>query len=169
MASFFQHIPPGGNWRNLPQNLQELALGKSYYAGGGKTGFFRRLSWNEPAPTITGRANRKGSAICHPDFVRPLSVRECARIQGFPDAWKFVGSMSSQYQQVGNAVPVHLGAAIGKALIHHLQKSEHKPSISWDEQLSTAVKTLRASARNKKSKNSQINKTQLSVFDSKYE
>jgi DNA (cytosine-5)-methyltransferase 1 len=76
---FFALVPPGGNWRSLPVDLQQEALGKlSYAAGGGKTGFYRRLAWDEPAPTITGRANRKGSALCHPAQDRPLSVRECA-------------------------------------------------------------------------------------------
>lgn len=113
----FKMIPPGGNWRDLPDEVAKRAMGGSYAAGGGKTGFFRRLSWDEPAPTITGRANRKGSALCHPDEDRPLTVRECARVQGFPDDWQFVGSMSQQYLQVGNAVPVDLAAAVGASLV----------------------------------------------------
>ena len=154
IAKFFALVPPGGTWRNLPKDLQEEALGPAAYAaGGGKTGFFRRLSWDAPAPTITGRSNRKASAICHPDVVRPLSVRESARLQGFPDDWAFSGSMSSQYMQVGNAVPVHLAAAVGAALSNHLAGPRRKgAAVANDVErlLSTATDRLRATARNKR-------------------
>jgi DNA (cytosine-5)-methyltransferase 1 len=144
----FDLVPPGGNWRQLPKELAMTALGaRSYAAGGGKTGFFRRLSWDAPAPTITGRANRKGSALCHPSESRPLSVRECARIQGFPDDWQFAGSMNRQYIQVGNAVPVALGAAIGTVA---LAPNSATP-VSESEMLEEATQVLRASARNKQS------------------
>jgi len=93
---------------------------RSYVAGGGKMGFFRRLAWDEPSPTITGRSNRKGSALCHPEQSRPLSVHECARLQGFPDDWHFVGSAAAQYQQIGNAVPVALGMAVGRMMSQYL-------------------------------------------------
>jgi DNA (cytosine-5)-methyltransferase 1 len=153
VAKYFAMIPPGGNWRNLPKHVQREALGDaSFEAGGGKTGFFRRLSWDCPSPTITGRANRKGSALCHPEAVRPLSVRECARLQGFPDAWCFSGAMNRQYMQVGNAVPVHLGAVIGRTLLQH--RKEDKGLNGWCEHLEVAlekaVKRLRSSARNKR-------------------
>ncbi|MGQ0556891.1 MAG: DNA cytosine methyltransferase [Nitrospiraceae bacterium] len=153
MAQYFALVPPGGTWRHLPKDLQEKALGSAAYAaGGGKTGFFRRLSWNAPSPTITGRPNRKASAVCHPDFVRPLSVRESARIQGFPDQWRFTGSMSSQYMQVGNAVPVHLGAAVGVALAKHLANPERGSEKGFDVErlLAVAIDRLRATARNKR-------------------
>lgn len=154
VAKYFALVPAGGTWRHLPKDLQEEALGAAAYAaGGGKTGFFRRLSWDAPAPTITGRPNRKASAMCHPDFVRPLSVRESARLQGFPDAWELVGSMSSQYMQVGNAVPVHLGRAVGVALLkHHAQKSRMWVPEPMDVErlLSVASDRLRATARNKR-------------------
>lgn len=54
--------------------------------------------------------------LAHPTENRPLTVKEYARIQGFPDSWQFVGSISSRYKQIGNAVPIALGAAIGRAL-----------------------------------------------------
>ncbi len=157
VAYYFAQIPPGGNWRSLPQQLHATALGKAYYAGGGKTGFYRRLSWDQPAPTITGRANRKASAICHPEFTRPLSAKECARLQGFPDSWWFAGGLSQQYMQIGNAVPVELGNAIGKSILEAsaggFQLTDGpKPPNSVELMLDKAMTRLRASARNKKSR-----------------
>lgn len=151
VARFFELIPPGGNWRRLPPKLQREALGEaSFAAGGGKTGFFRRLAWDAPAPTITGRANRKGSAMCHPEFTRPLSVRECARLQGFPDEWTFHGSMSDQYVQIGNAVPVQLGAAVGRELLAHDRCPTKHREGDLEAMLTSAVTRLRAAARNKR-------------------
>ncbi len=145
----FELIQPGKNWRSLPPELQKIALGGAFESGGGKTGFFRRLSWDAPAPTITGKSNRKASAICHPEFTRPLSVRECARIQGFPDEWEFSGAMNQQYLQIGNAVPVGLGQAIGKAICSATPRAN---SFTSEVQLDMALRKLRASARNKVSK-----------------
>lgn len=153
VARFFEIVPPGGNWRHLPKELQRLALGDaSMAAGGGKTGFFRRLAWDLPAPTITGRANRKGSALCHPEATRPLSVRECARLQGFPDDWALSGAMNRQYVQIGNAVPVPLGAAIGRAVLDaaHPRGGRAENECDLEFALGLAVKRLRASARNKR-------------------
>ena len=154
VAKYFRLVPPGGNWRSLPKELQREALGKaSFEAGGGKTGFFRRLSWDAPAPTITGRANRKGSALCHPEAIRPLSVRECARLQGFPDDWEFTGAMNRQYMQVGNSVPVQLGFAIGRTLLDPLaRRVDGLRSEDVDLALDKAVKRLRGTARNKRLK-----------------
>ena len=116
--------------------------------GGGKTGFFRRLDWEGQSPTITGKPNRKGAAMCHPSVSRPLSVHECARLQGFPDDWVIEGSIADRYTQIGNAVPVALGRAIGATL--------HQPSgaddVNAETMLQRAVARLRASARNKASR-----------------
>lgn len=144
-------IPEGGNWRSLPPAVQKAALGGSYEAGGGKTGFYRRLAWDRPSPTITGRANRKGSALCHPDQDRPISVLEAAALQGFPAYWQFIGAMNAQYMQIGNAVPVPLGEAIGRAIVKHdAGKNWDKVSHpDMDTMIASAVARLRASARNK--------------------
>lgn len=154
VAQYFALVPPGGNWRQLPKELQREALGTAAFkAGGGKTGFYRRLAWDAPAPTITGRANRKGSAVCHPEQTRPLSVRECARLQGFPDEWKFEGSMSDQYMQVGNAVPVCLGHAVGSTILEHFKthaRSTTNAAPDVEIMLGRAIAKLRASARNKR-------------------
>lgn len=147
--AFFDLVPPGGNWRDLPPDIAVKAMGeKSLLAGGGKTGFFRRLDWEGQSPTITGKPNRKGSAMCHPSVSRPLSVHECARLQGFPDDWVIEGSIADRYTQIGNAVPVALGRAIGATL--------HQPSgaddVNAETMLQRAVARLRASARNKASR-----------------
>ena len=150
VASYFTLVPPGGNWRDLPQDLQPSALGGSWAAGGGKTGFYRRLPWDAPSPTIIGRANRKGSALCHPEAVRPISVREAAALQGFPDDWQFAGSSNAQYLQIGNAVPIALGTALAKS-IHQAEQLDHRAGdIGFDAMLDHAVARLRASARNKR-------------------
>lgn len=113
-------IPPGGCWRELPEKLQKEYMGASYYMGGGKTGMARRLSWDEPSLTLTCSPAQKQTERCHPKETRPLTVREYARIQTFPDSWKFAGSISQQYKQIGNAVPVNLGYHIGDTLIKML-------------------------------------------------
>ena len=109
-------IPQGGYWRDLPEKLQRSYMGASYFMGGGKTGMARRLSWNEPSLTLTCNPAQKQTERCHPAHTRPLTTREYARIQCFPDDWKFAGSTSSIYKQIGNAVPVNLGYHIGLAI-----------------------------------------------------
>lgn len=115
-------IPPGGNWTHLPEKLQKEFLGKSYYSGGGKRGMARRLSWDEPSLTLTTSPSQKQTERCHPAETRPLTIREYARIQTFPDNWLFEGSVSSQYKQIGNAVPVKLAEFLGKEIINSLNK-----------------------------------------------
>ncbi|PJA46991.1 DNA (cytosine-5-)-methyltransferase [Candidatus Uhrbacteria bacterium CG_4_9_14_3_um_filter_36_7] len=113
-------IPAGGYWRDLPEKLQKEYMGASFYMGGGKTGMARRLSWDEPSLTLTCSPAQKQTERCHPVETRPLSVREYARIQTFPDNWKFSGSVAQQYKQIGNAVPVNLSYHIGNLLIKML-------------------------------------------------
>ena len=116
-------VPPGGYWRDLPIDVQKEYMKKSFYLGGGKTGMARRLSWDEPSLTLTCSPAQKQTERCHPEETRPLTVREYARIQSFPDDWQFTGSLASQYRQIGNAVPVNLAYHIGKCLIAMLQGS----------------------------------------------
>lgn len=114
-------VPEGGYWRHLPIEIQEAYMGKSFYLGGGKTGMARRLSWDEPSLTLTCNPAQKQTERCHPSETRPLTVREYARLQTFPDDWEFTGSLNSQYRQIGNAVPVNLGYHIGRSLIAMLE------------------------------------------------
>ena len=117
---YFEKIPPGGCWINLDIDDQKEYLGNGYYSGGGKRGLLRKLSWSEPCLTILCSPAQKNTERCHPDENRPLTVRESARIQTFSDDYKFSGSMSSQYSQIGNAVPVRLGELLGLELINSL-------------------------------------------------
>lgn len=110
-------VPQGGDWRDLPEDVAKAYMGGSYYLGGGKTGMARRLSLDEPSLTLTCAPAQKQTERCHPLETRPLTVREYARIQTFPDDWQFAGNMSSQYRQIGNAVPVNLAYAVGRALV----------------------------------------------------
>ncbi|MBN1915679.1 DNA (cytosine-5-)-methyltransferase [Candidatus Dojkabacteria bacterium] len=121
-----KQIPPGGYWRDLPEEVQKEYMGKSYYHSGGKTGMARRLSWDEPSLTLTTSPAQKQTERCHPEETRPLTVREYARIQTFPDEWVFEGSTTSQYKQIGNAVPVNLGYHIGQAAVSMLNKTYDK-------------------------------------------
>ncbi|MFY9261674.1 MAG: DNA (cytosine-5-)-methyltransferase [Gallionella sp.] len=117
-------VPQGGYWRDLPDDLQREYMQKSYFLGGGKTGMARRLSWDEPSLTLTCAPAQKQTERCHPEATRPLQIREYARIQTFPDEWQFSGSVSSQYKQIGNAVPVNLAYAMGQSLIGLLNSIE---------------------------------------------
>lgn len=112
-----QLVPEGGNWRDLPENIAKEYMKGSYNLGGGKTGMARRLSLDEPSLTLTCAPAQKQTERCHPIETRPLTVREYARIQTFPDDWQFCGSLTARYKQIGNAVPVNLAWALGRSLI----------------------------------------------------
>lgn len=120
-------VPEGGYWRDLPLDIRQDYMGASFYLGGGKTGMARRLSWDEPSLTLTCNPAQKQTERCHPSETRPLTVREYARIQSFPDDWIFTGSTAAQYKQIGNAVPVNLGYHLGRCLIAMLTQ---KPDVN---------------------------------------
>ena len=121
---YYRLLKPGQYWRDLPVELQPEALGASYHAGGGKTGFYRRLAWNKPSPTLVTHPAMPATDLAHPEEDRPLSIQEYKRIQEFPDDWIIEGTLLDQYRQVGNAVPCSLGRAIGRALVNHLNGIE---------------------------------------------
>lgn len=110
-------IPEGGFWKDLPIEEQKKYMGASFFLGGGKTGMARRLAMDEPSLTLTCSPAQKQTERCHPIETRPLTIREYARIQTFPDEWIFEGTIINQYKQIGNAVPVNLAFAIGRSLI----------------------------------------------------
>ncbi|GGW38164.1 MULTISPECIES: DNA cytosine methyltransferase [Halomonadaceae] len=110
---YYQQIKAGQNWRSLPTSMQKEALGKSFFSGGGKTGFLRRLSWDKPAPTLVTHPAMPATDLAHPEENRPLSIEEYKRVQEFPDSWQIAGPLVQQYKQIGNAVPTSLGYAVG--------------------------------------------------------
>lgn len=114
---FYRMLKAGQNWRDLPEELQKKALGASFYAGGGKTGFYRRLAWDEPSPTLVTHPAMPATDLAHPEEDRPLSIQEYKRIQEFPDNWLIAGSLIDQYRQIGNAVPISLGKAVGRLIV----------------------------------------------------
>lgn len=120
---YIHMVPEGGNWKDLPDEIIPEAMGGAYQSGGGKVGFYRRLSYAQPAPTITTSPAQKATMLCHPVQDRPLSVKEYARIQQFPDDWIFKGTVAAKYKQIGNAVPVGLAKAIGDAVISVADKT----------------------------------------------
>ncbi|MGF1577446.1 MAG: DNA cytosine methyltransferase [Cyanophyceae cyanobacterium] len=117
---YYRLLKPGQYWRDLPEELQQEALGASYHAGGGKTGFYRRLAWDKPAPTLLTHPAMPATDLAHPEEDRPLSIEEYKRIQEFPEDWMITGTLLDQYRQVGNAVPCSLGRAIARMLLTHL-------------------------------------------------
>jgi DNA (cytosine-5)-methyltransferase 1 len=118
----FDLIPQGGCWINLPIEKQKEYLGKSYNSGGGRRGILRRLAMDKPSLTILCTPSQKQTERCHPIETRPLTIRESARIQTFPDDYEFFGNVSSQYKQVGNAVPIKLAYKLGRSIIKCLDK-----------------------------------------------
>lgn len=114
---YLRMVPEGGNWKNIPPDMLREAMGGAYTSGGGKVGFYRRLSYSQPSPTVVTSPIQKATMMCHPTLDRPLSVAEYARIQQFPDDWVFAGTTAEKYRQIGNAVPVGFARAIGEMLV----------------------------------------------------
>ena len=123
---FLRLVPEGGNWRDLPDDVKQEAMGGAYRSGGGKVGFYRRLSYDQPSPTLVTSPVQKATMMCHPTQDRPLSIQEYARIQQFPSDWVFMGTNAAKYRQIGNAVPVGLAQALGWAV---RSAADHTSSI----------------------------------------
>lgn len=117
-------VPPGGNWRNLPEDIQKESMGKSWYLKGGRSAYWRKLSFDFPCPTVVTMPNHAGTSMCHPTELRALTVGEMAAVQEFPRDWRFVGSPTDKCRQIGNAVPPRLGEVAGCVLQRLLQESE---------------------------------------------
>lgn len=118
----FSLVPQGGYWRDIDPDIAKKYMKTCWDMGGGRTGILRRLSYDEPSLTILTTPQMKQTERCHPTENRPFTIRESARIQSFPDAWEFEGSLANQYKQIGNAVPCKLAEAIGKSIMQTLQK-----------------------------------------------
>ena len=101
----------------MPRNVQKTYLGNSFYSKGGRRGVLRRLSLNEPCLTLLTSPSQKLTERCHPTEERPLNIREYARVQTFDDNYQFLGNISEQYKQIGNAVPVDFAKQLGKRIL----------------------------------------------------
>ncbi|MFS1429945.1 DNA (cytosine-5-)-methyltransferase [Vibrio splendidus] len=123
VLDYYRLIPEGGNWRDLPEELKPAAMGAGLTSNGGCSGTYKRLAWDRPSPTLTCSPAQKQTGRCHPIEDRPLTVREYARLQGFPDHWVFSGSRTAQYKQIGNAVPPKLAQRVGESVMQSLSKA----------------------------------------------
>lgn len=118
----FKLVPPGGYWRDVPEEIAKAYMKSCWNMGGGRTGILRRMSMDEPSLAVLTSPTQKQTERCHPLEPRPFNIRENARIQSFPDEWQFCGSVASQYKQVGNAVPVNLAWDIAKEIYKGLEQ-----------------------------------------------
>lgn len=119
-AALAEHIPEGGNWKDIPLEFNDVRL-ESIRKTGGRTTYYGRLRWDMPSYTIATYFNRVGNGCnLHPSQMRVLSNREAARLQSFPDDFVFTGSKASQYKQIGNAVPPLLARFVSSLIKPYL-------------------------------------------------
>lgn len=125
----FELVPAGGYWRDIDPKIAKEYMKSCWDMEGGRTGILRRMSLDEPSLTVLTSPSQKQTERCHPLEARPFTVRENARIQTFPDDWEFCGNVSSQYKQVGNAVPVSLAYDIAKEIKESLEMADRKEEL----------------------------------------
>jgi DNA (cytosine-5)-methyltransferase 1 len=125
-AKYLALLKEGQYWTSLPEKMHEAALGGAYDSWGGRCGFCRRLAWDDPSPTLVTTPTARATTLCHPEELRPLSIQEYARLQGFPAKWKFSGNLQQRYCQIGNAVPVKIGEVIGKMILNVMERPKSK-------------------------------------------
>ena len=135
--AYLSKVQPGSNWRSLPIELQRESMGRAWHAKGGRSGWWRRLSFDLPCPTLVTMPNHASTALCHPTELRALTLKEYGLIQEFPEAWEFCGTPAQQYAQVGNAVPVRLGTVAGEVIAHELDKLSSRQWDPYEEQPDT--------------------------------
>ena len=127
--AYLEMVPPGGNWRALPVDIQRESMGRAWLAKGGMSGWWRRLSWDLPCPTLVTMPNHASTSMCHPAEVRVLSVAEYAAIQEFPPSWTFTGKIQTKYELAGNAVPTRLGRIAGDVIADCLAATPARRSL----------------------------------------
>lgn len=156
---FYRMLTQGQYWKDLPPEVQEEAMGAKLKLCGGKTGFYRRLNFNRPSPTLVTDPTMPATDLCHPIEDRPISVEEYARIQEFPDNWKICGPIKEQYKQIGNAVPIKLGEAIARTIIADMNREKlpvvqgfsfsrykNTSEITWQKEMNIALEKARIKA-----------------------
>jgi DNA (cytosine-5)-methyltransferase 1 len=154
---YYRILKEGQYWKHLPLDMQKEAMGRSFYLGGGKTGFYRRIAFNKPSPTLVTHPAMPATDLCHPVEERPLSIQEYKCIQEFPSSWKICGSIIDQYKQIGNAVPIALGVAIAKTILGHMNNEAPKSfpgfpysryrytdDVSWEKEMRKQIKSENA-------------------------
>ena len=154
---YYRMLKEGQYWKDLPKEVQEEAKGATLKLGGGKTGFFRRVSFSRPSPTLVTDPTMPATDLCHPTENRPLSVEEYSRIQGFPDDWNICGPINEQYKQIGNAVPIKLGEAIARTIIadmhgeslpvyegYAFSRYKNTSDVTWQTAMDAALEKKRA-------------------------
>ena len=154
---FYRMLKEGQYWKDLPKDVQEEAMGATLKLGGGKTGFFRRVAFSRPSPTLVTDPTMPATDLCHPTENRPLSVEEYSRIQGFPDDWDICGPINEQYKQIGNAVPIKLGEAIARTIIadmngetlpvyegYAFSRYKNTSDVTWQIAMDAALEKKRA-------------------------
>lgn len=154
---YYRMLTQGQYWKDLPEKYQKEAMGSKLELGGGKTGFYRRLSFDKPSPTLVTDPTMPATDLCHPVENRPLSVEEYSRIQGFPDDWEICGPIKEQYRQIGNAVPIKLGEAIAKTILADMHgeklpqfegfaysRYKNTSDVTWQIEMDKALKKERA-------------------------
>ena len=119
-----KHIPIGGSWRDIPFDLLPAGLQRARRSDHTKR--YGRLDPNELCSTVLTKCDPHWGSFFHPNQTRTISVREAARIQSFPDKYQFTGTMTQQYEQVGNAVPPLLAKAVGTSIQEMLWRNENE-------------------------------------------
>jgi len=134
----FRHVPQGGGWIDIPEHLRLDCHKGVDTSKGGWPDVYGRLSWDGQAPTITaGFDSFTRGRYGHPEQDRSLTLREGARLQGFPDDFRFLGNRSEVRLQIGNAVPPPLATAIGNAIKRVLTGDNVVPEVPiWPEGIS---------------------------------
>jgi DNA (cytosine-5)-methyltransferase 1 len=124
----FSHVPQGGGWQDIPEHLRLPCHRNVDPKSGGWPDVYGRLEWDGQCPTITGGFDSfTRGRYGHPLRDRPLTPREAARLQGFPDEFAFMGTRQAQRRQIGNAVPPPLAAAVGASIIATLEVADGAP------------------------------------------
>ena len=134
---FLSMVLEGSNWRSMPVEVQKESMGRAWLSKGGRSGWWRKLSFDLPCPTLVTMPNHSSTSLCHPTELRALSLKEYALIQEFPTDWIVFGSPMQQYAQIGNAVPVRLGTVTGEVVanaLDDLKRRRWKPDAGEIEE-----------------------------------